>query len=215
MKINKKDLINHTIAFFGTIISIIVALQLDDWREKSELKERVEISLRSVDEEILRNQEMLQRVTSANQMYIDILEFINDHKVKERVILYEQNEIDNLDSELKQKFKLNRLSNNNGKITAKVEIRFDVILSYRLQRSNWEALKYTGYLNFTNQERIARYVNLYWLLDEFKGEYVKDFGEKLSAANSSEEMLMILKENLDRYQIILSYVNEFLADKSV
>ncbi|MFY0689268.1 MAG: hypothetical protein JXQ90_19010 [Cyclobacteriaceae bacterium] len=213
MKITKSDWINHSIAFLGMIIGILIALQLDDWREKQELQERIEIAISNVGHELDANRQGLEGIIGSNKMFIDILEFIVEHEIADGIIQFNSEE-NWLSSKQLEFVEFSEIDSTGSKIRAKVDVNFNLFLTFRIQSHNWEGLKYSGYLSLSNQEDLNEYILIYDLLNTDFGDLdILQLSKRIEAADTNEKTLNVLKENVKPYEVKLNYLNNFLDKK--
>lgn len=192
----------------------MVALQLDDWREKNELQERINKAFSNVDEELKANKEGLENIIGANNYFIGILEFIVDHQIDEGLIEFNPDELSKLFPDQVQNLQFLQIDSTKKPYSAKVDVIYNMFLSYRIKDQNWEGLKYSGYLSLSNREDLSQYVLTYELLNIGGSDYdLLDATNRLTTVNTNEERLQILQENTKRYESKLNYLNRFFDEK--
>jgi hypothetical protein len=70
-KINWSD---HIVGFFSALFGILIAFQLESWREDSERKELVTLALQNLKNEIEINKGYYEETTQFNHVFLNFIE---------------------------------------------------------------------------------------------------------------------------------------------
>ncbi len=70
---------NHTITFISTIIGILIAFQLEDWRENREEQVKIDKAEVSLFNELERNKVGLESIIKVNKDWLLYADFILSH----------------------------------------------------------------------------------------------------------------------------------------
>lgn len=166
----KIDWPNHIIGFFSALFGILIAFELEEWRDQRNQVEIARIAFENLKKEIENNRTTLHENVSANIQHLRTLQSLLhqlDNQLKFSGTSMEADSINQNFGHVVFIEKPDPLSK--GKDKPLVHIGMGNITIPSLQTSAWESAKATGALNLMNYEKVLTLSSLYnppRLLDE-------------------------------------------------
>lgn len=204
---------NHTITFVSTIIGILIAFQLEDWRENREEQSKINKAELSLVNELERNKIGLETIIKGNKDWLLYADFIMSHTYDDHLACTQQE----LDSAIKMhptRFskstfikKLDTTTNLYG-----MSFEVDVPFIFQIETATWEAVKSSGTLNFIEQNHVFWYVKTYKELERRLSTLdERELMEKLGNYDSSITLYNLVTDQTRGYEIKLDYLNRGLT----
>ena len=204
---------NHTITFVSTIIGILIAFQLEDWRESREEQTKINKAEVSLVNELERNKIGLETIIKGNKDWLLYADFIMSHTYDDHLACTQQE----LDSAIKvhpTRFskstfikKLDTTTNLYG-----MSFEVDVPFIFQIETATWEAVKSSGTLNFIEQNHVFWYVKTYKELERRLSTLdERELMEKLGNYDSSITLYNLVTDQTRGYEIKLDYLNRGLT----
>lgn len=152
----KIDWPNHIIAFFSALFGILIAFQLDEWRESSGQKRLAGEAFRLVRNETTLNKNILTENINRNKETLSTLESILPFVGRDMNFKGTYNDADSVNKENtfikviipETTMDKNRLS------VFDLHISMDQIETPEIHTSAWESAKATGALNYMSLEKV-------------------------------------------------------------
>ncbi len=204
---------NHTITFISTIIGILIAFQLEDWRENREEQAKINKAELSLLNELKRNKVGLETTIKINKDWLLYADFITSHTYDDYLACTQQE----LDSAIKMH--PTRFSNSNfikklDQTTNLYGMSFevDVHFIFQIETATWEAVKSSGTLNFIEQSHVFWYVKTYKELERRLSTLdERELMEKLGNYGSSITLYNLVTDQTRGYEIKLDYLDRGLT----
>jgi hypothetical protein len=183
---NKIDWKNHVIAFFSAMLGILIAFQLEDYRDNRQEKEKLRVTLNAIKKEIENNRTIYQ--TNINRLS-DFLEY------------FELRELTNEKGELKlTKDKFERMKakhpdrfrnwillkqQNDSSIIFDThwEFTIDTAPETGVSTSSWQAGLYEGILNRLDNNTLSQLTQIYEWVGKDIGLNEREFYENLTLSD--------------------------------
>lgn len=202
MKLNawRVDWPNHTIGFFSALFGILIAFELEEWREAKNNQEEARNALDKIKQEIQINKGALHEGVKTNLHYLDLLEqellpYIDD-KLEYRGSLKDAKEIN---SKIQAIAKVNLTDTISLDIKSSVTINMGRLLHPTIHYSAWESAKATGVINYIEYEKVLTISYLYNIpriteeLQEIRMLIRKS--DEIISKSDFEKLLIELKES--------------------
>lgn len=204
---------NHTITFISTIIGILIAFQLEDWRENREEQTKINKAETSLVNELERNKIGLETSIKENKDWLLYADFILSHTYDDHLACTQQA----LDSAIKMH--PTRFSNSNfirkfDQTTNLYGMSFEVDIPFifQIETATWEAVKSSGTLNFIEQSHVFWYVKTYKELERRLSTLdERELMEKLGNYGSTITLYNLVTDQTRGYEIKLDYLNRGLT----
>lgn len=212
----KIDWPNHIIAFFSALFGILIAFQLDEWKENSDKQMLANEAFRLVQNEtrlnktilrenINRNDSSIRKVSTVLPYLDERLNFVGTFAVADSI---------NRSNPFVRV--LLPTPPKSGKFSAPVYIGLDQIIAPDIHTSAWESAKATGALNYMALEKVDLLSLIYTntkLRDELSG--LRTVLKQTDEAKSRADIQKILS-SLDRSnRIILRELETFESYASI
>ena len=210
MKNFRIDWPNHIIGFFSALFGIMIAFQLENWRQDSHdqalatsafgnLKREVEINKNSLHETVRLNLETIRTVK-------EILALVD----RELILEGTKAKADSLNRKFSNVISIDVSNSSINNRRWPVLFNMQNITIPSLQTSAWESAKATGSLSVMSYERVASLTFVYnnaKIIDEISE--IRKLWRSLDKTNSKEEFSKLLVEMEKDHEIILRELNEF------
>ena len=160
---------NHIIGFFSALFGILIAFELEGWRDQKSQAETVFIAFENLKKEIQNNQTTLHENVSANINHISKLQGLLSRMDNGLRFSGSLAEIDSVNRNFGQVIFIEKMDPSSKNKDHFVHIGMGNIVVPSLQTSAWESAKATGALNLMNYEKVLTLSSLYnppRLLDE-------------------------------------------------
>ena len=155
MKNFRIDWPNHIIAFFSALFGILIAFQLDEWRESSSQRHLAEEAFRLVRNETSLNKNILLENIHRNDTSLSslrsVLIYVNSD-LKFQSSYEKADSINKINPFVKILTRRDRKQKNPGLLD--LHITMDRIEAPEIHSSAWESAKATGALNYMSLEKV-------------------------------------------------------------
>ena len=203
------DWSNHIVGFFSALFGILIAFELDEWKENRKEEKVAANAFVRLQQEIDINRNMLHEMVNSNLSLISDLQTKVLHKVNDRLLftgtIEEANAI-NGDSHLSA-IAFVHMHDLTTREPHKRELELHVIFSGlvhpTIHNSAWESAKTIGALNNMSYEKVLSLSSLYnpaRLLDEIAE--VRTLLRTADEIQSKADLEALLSELEDAYHII-------------
>ncbi len=211
MKLNawRVDWPNHIIGFFSALFGILIAFELDEWREAKNNQEEARNALDKIKQEIQINKGALHEAVKTNLHYLELLELellpYVDDKLEYKGLSKEAKEIN---SKIHTIARIN-LTDTLSLITkSTITINMGKLLHPTIHYSAWESAKATGVINYIEYEKVLTISYLYNIprvteeLQEIRMLIRKS--DEIISKSDFEKLLIELKEshNLIKVELV-------------
>jgi hypothetical protein len=185
---------NHTIAFFSALFGILVAFELDEWREQQNKKELSAKAFERMMEEIQFNRDMLQANITENMERMKVLnKLVNS--LDDRLLFAGSRQLaDSFNTEHSHYIYIDT-SDQSGKGIYPVTIVVASLSIPNQHTSAWESAKATGVLNFMGYEKVIALSSVYanqTLTEELS--FIRQLTKQADEINSRHDLEKYLKE---------------------
>lgn len=178
MKKIKIDWPNHFIAFISSLLGILIAFQLQDWQEKRNENEKIEITLRSIKREIESDLKIYKTNADTIGQWLDYCNFIFDHQNRgvRGMLATEKRFISFQAKNQNRKEYIKFIKKYNDSLNLyDFTLQLDVAPKSGLSTNNWEAAKSSGVLNNIDHSRMAVLTEIYYWINIDLGNSDSDF----------------------------------------
>ena len=159
----KIDWPNHAIGFFSALFGILIAFELDEWRERNNDFEVAAIAYGKLKQEVGINQSVLHETVSINLDLIALLEERLLPRMNEKLLFTgTEQEADSLNAD--EKFSTIAFIHFDPfppYASREIHIGIGNLLQPTLHYSAWESAKATGALNFMKYEKVLALSSIY------------------------------------------------------
>jgi hypothetical protein len=204
------DLPNHVIGFFSALFGILIAFELDDWREQRNQAALARIAFENLKKEIQINQNALHENITNNLDHIqDLIGILPklDHQLR---FIGTKREADSINSNFSKIIFIDNSGNEKTKRPLPVFIGMGNITTPSLQSSAWESAKSTGALNLMEYEKVLSLSFLYnhsTIIDELME--IKTLWRASDSITSKTELAKLLDEMEKSHQTVNRELQEF------
>lgn len=213
-KLKKIDWSNHTIGFVSTIIGILIAFQLEEWRENHDEQARIDKAELSLVTELQRNKAGLENVVKENHDWLAYANFMFAHLRNDKLACTQQ-ELDSISKVYPERFdnvtflrKLNRTEN-----LYNFSFEVDRHFIFQIETDAWAAAKSSGILNFMEQENVFWYVKTYKELERKLNDLTEQtMMDKLSESDSHIALYNLIETQTKVYEVKLHYTKQGLHE---
>ncbi len=196
----KVDWPNHLIAFFSALFGILIAFELEDWRESRNNQDDARNAFDKIKQEIQVNKNGLHEALSTNLKLIGLLEeeivpLLNDRLEYSGLT----NDAVSLNSRMSPIAKIILSDTTTSLIKGPVLINMGSLLQPTLHNSAWESAKATGIINYIEYEKVLSISYLYNIpritdeLQEIKMLIKKS--DEVASKSTLKKLLSELKES--------------------
>jgi hypothetical protein len=211
-RFKKIDWTNHTIGFASTIIGILIAFQLEDWRESREEVAKIKKAELSLVAELQRNRAGLENVVKENNDWLAYANFMFSHLYDDHLACTKQ-ELDSIKNVYPERFgkatfvrKISRAVN-----LYNCPFEVDRYFIFQVETDAWEAAKSSGILNYLDQQRVFWYVKTYKEIERRLSTMdEREMMEKLGEQGSIIQLAGLVAGQTKGYEMKLHFVNQGL-----
>jgi hypothetical protein len=150
----KIDWPNHTIGFFSALFGILIAFQLDDWREERNQAALAHVAFVNLQKEVQDNQTTLHENINNNLNSLHSLQNLLPRMNDRLQFTGTRTDADSLNSNFGNIVFINVRDQTNRDQAPQVFIGMGNINIPSLQSTAWESAKATGALNLMNYEKV-------------------------------------------------------------
>lgn len=151
----KIDWPNHIIGFFSALFGILIAFELDQWRESRNELELAESAFENLKKEVDINQNILRENVNLNRKAIHNMQEIVARVDNNLLFTGTRTEADSINRKFGRFLFIDTLAVPSKKTGWPVHIGIGNILVPSLQTSAWESAKATGALNYMPYEKVV------------------------------------------------------------
>ena len=158
----KIDWPNHLIGFFSALFGILIAFELEEWREHRNNQREAQEAMAKLKDEILINKNSLHEAVTANQQLISILGAQTLPQLNEHLVY--QGSIEDAKRFNKEWYPVARIEIQDStqiKITAPVHLYLNQLILPTLHYAAWESAKETGVMNSMEYDKVLTVSYLY------------------------------------------------------
>jgi len=213
----KIDWPNHLIGFFSALFGILIAFELDGWRERQNQKELVANALERMKVEIDFNQQILHSNLQHNVERVKTLHQFLDKLNNNLLFIGSLAEADSVNKYASGYLFINTdgSSENSESYPANISVSSMPMISHHT--SAWESAKATGVLNFMGYEKVLLLSSIYNytnILDELtvirqlvkKSSEITTKTEFMNFLLEMEESLIVIERELTEYDQFVNMV---------
>jgi hypothetical protein len=205
---------NHLIGFFSALFGILIAFELDSWRERKNQQELVQQAVERLKTEIRINQNSLHTTVRDNleriQALRPLIESVNGN------LLYRAtgHEIDSINKLFTGTLFIEAPTDLHKQVLAPVHVSSFALAPVSLHTSAWESAKATGVVNFMEYEKVLLLSSVYnytAIVDE--QELIRALVRKADDISTQKQLLYFLSEVEETYRVIereLSSYDQFI-----
>jgi len=210
---------NHVIGFFSALFGILIAFELDEWRERHNQKELADIAFNRMLAEIEFNQNILHANVNANMERIHVLDELTE-KLNDRLLFVgDTTEVDSINQNYADYILVEKRADSRH-AGLPVHIVVSSLVMAPQHTSAWESAKATGALNFLGFERVIALSSVYNyanIIEELKvihtlSKSADDITTKAQLKlylGEVEKSLRIVQRELSTYDQFVSILNSF------
>lgn len=205
---------NHIITFVSTIVGILIAFQLENWRENREEQNKINKAEVSLINELERNKIGLENIIKENKHWLSYADFIFSHTHDDHLAC-SQRELDSVSKIYPSRFTRTTIIKPLNKTTNlyRMDFRVDVPFIFQIETATWEAVKSSGTLNFIEQGNVFWYVKTYKELERRLSTLdERELMEKLGNYGSTITLYNLVSDQTRGYEIKLDYLNRGLSE---
>jgi hypothetical protein len=211
---------NHLIGFFSALFGILIAFELDQWREANNHREDGRNAFEKTKQEIHINKNALHETVNTNLELLDVLElevipFLND-RLEYHGTLAEARQI-NSKSGVVARIIINDTTSLSVK--APILINMGSLLHPTLLNSAWESAKATGVINYIEYEKVLAISLLYntpRITDEWheirtllrNSDEITAKSDLIKLVKELKESHLLIQSELANYDVFVSIIEQ-------
>jgi hypothetical protein len=199
----KVDWPNHTIGFFSALFGILIAFELDEWRERKKEAELAFNAWQKMKQEIEINQNALHEMVRINQSHLSTLNgYVVPYLGKDLQFLGSQSMADSINKTSNGILIIEEVKSE-SRSRYLPHIVLGNLIHPVLHFSAWESAKATGALNYISYERVQLLSSLYnstRVNDELAE--IKLLLRKAGYIQTKKELLNLMAELQEAYSVI-------------
>ncbi len=183
---NKVDWKNHIIAFFSALLGILIAFQLEDYRDDRQDKERLGITLNAIKKEIERNRIIYQtNVTKLSDFleYFELRELTNE----KGELKLNTNKFARMKAKRSDRYRNWILLKQQNDTTSIFDTHWTFIIDTApesgVSTSSWQAGLYEGVLNRLDNNTLSQLTQIYEWVGKDIGLNEREFYENLALSD--------------------------------
>ena len=193
----KIDWPNHIIGFFSALFGILIAFELEEWRDEKNQIEIARIAFENLKKEVQINQNSLRENIAINVKHLKSLQALLNRMDNQLGFIGSKEEADSINRNFSQVafIEWDDAVNKNTLVKPIVIIGLHNITIPMIQSSAWESAKATGALNLMDYEKVLSLSSLYnppRILDEL-GQ-IRNFLRNSDNILSKKELSILLSE---------------------
>lgn len=205
---------NHIITFVSTIVGILIAFQLENWRENREEQIKIKKAEVSLINELERNKIGLENIIKENKDWLSYADFIFSHTYDDHLACSQQ-ELDSISKVYPSRFTRNSFIKALTKTTNLYQMSFEVDIPFifQIETATWEAVKSSGTLNYIEQGNVFWYVKTYKELERRLSTLdERELMEKLGNYGSTITLYNLVVDQTRGYEIKLDFLHRGLTE---
>ncbi len=199
---------NHLIGFFSALFGILIAFELDSWRERRNQEEVVAQAFDRLKTEISINQNSLHSNVAINLRKIAVLKRLADKLSDNLLFMGSKPEADSINQFFHGLILIEEDERKEGK--RPVHITTSTLVMGPNHTSAWESAKATGVLNFMGYERVLTLSSIYnfsTLAEE--QNLIRQLTRKADEITTKAQLIYFLTELEESYQVIHRELQEY------
>lgn len=209
----KVDWPNHLIGFFSALFGILIAFELEEWRESKNHQEDARNAFEKTKKEIQFNKDILHEAVDTNLRLIDMLEIELLPFVSERLEF-----IGSLEAASAINLKLNPIAKIILRDTLSPSLKNPILVNMgslrhpTLLNAAWESAKATGVINYIEYEKVLSISSLYntpRITDELLA--IKTLLRNADEITTKSRLKILLKELRESHLLIQSELADYDA----
>jgi len=187
---------NHIIAFFSALLGILIAFQLDDYRDNRQENEKLQNSLHAIKNEIDNNLNIYKKNVDQLGPWFEYWKLISKAD-KDGLVTVKKNKFDSLNTKVSSRFKdWELIEQKNDSILVFLttdDVVFDFIPQTGITVSGWSAALYSGIFNRLDSDLMIKLTLIYEWIE-------KDLG-----VSDREILEDQFNEGFDDIDVIIAY----------
>ncbi len=211
---------NHLIGFFSALFGILIAFELDEWRERNNQRELADMAMERMMTEVEFNQNMLHSNVEENAfrlaVFIGLLDKLND----QLLFTGTRDEADSVNLHFANFVMMDTVNISTNHRGFPAHLDFSHLTMPAQHTSAWESAKATGVLNFMGYEKVLALSSVYnYSLITEELLFIRNLTKQADEISSKHELevylaevsesLHIIQRELARYDL---FVNMLRAD---
>jgi hypothetical protein len=204
---------NHTIAFFSALFGILIAFELDEWREQQSKKEMASKAYERMMEEVQFNHDMLQANLTENVERMRVLDKLLSN-LNDRLLFTGSLSLADSFNSIYSHYIYIDTSDRSGNGIYPANIVVASLTMMNQHTSAWESAKATGVLNFMEYEKVIALSSVYTnqtITEELA--VIRQLTKQADEITSKHELEKYLEEVQESLEIIareLAVYNQFV-----
>ena len=186
---------NHLIGFFSALFGILIAFELDEWRERHNQQELADIAFSRMLTEIEFNQNILHANVNENLNRIQVLDNLTSKLNDQLLFIGEAHEADSLNQLYSDYIHIDTDLSETDRAGKPTYIGVSSLSMIPQHTSAWESAKATGALNFLGYERVIALSSVYnysSIVEEL--EAIHNLSKKASDITTTSQLRLYLNE---------------------
>src|ERR1700755_1317393 len=144
---------DHLVGFFSALFGILIAFQLEEWRDQREREQLVSLALQNLKSEIDINKNYYGETTRFNEAFLHFLNESAPHITEELTFQGSKDLADSLSTVFPGHFSIQAAAESKKPSTAPLKVTLNISVHHPLTAA-WESAKATGALNFMDFEKV-------------------------------------------------------------
>jgi hypothetical protein len=205
----KIDWPNHVIGFFSALFGILIAFELDEWRERNNQREMALTAFERMKSEIDFNRNILHANVKQNLELIQVLNGLTD-QLNDRLLFTGSRQAADSINQTFPGYIFIETEIPDRKTGYPVHIGVGSMAMISLHTSAWESAKATGVLNFMDYEKVIALSSIYnysTIVDELLT--IRQMTRKADDITSKAQLLLFLSEAAESLNVIERELAEF------
>lgn len=198
---------NHVIGFFSALFGILIAFELDEWRERNNQREMALTAFERMKSEIDFNRNILHANVKQNLELIQVLNGLTGQLSERLLFTGSQEEADSINQTYPGYI---FIETETSEIGYPVHMGVGSMAMISLHTSAWESAKATGVLNFMGYEKVIALSSIYnysTIVDELLT--IRQMTRKANDITSKAQLSMFLSEAEESLIVIERELAEF------
>ncbi len=212
----KVDWPNHLIGFFSALFGILIAFELDQWREAKNNQDDAGNAFEKIKQEIEINKVALHETVNVNLQLLHLLEEELLPGINEKLQFKGSLEAArNINTKVNKIAMINLADTTLSKAVFSITVNIGSLLHPTLHYSAWESAKATGVINYIEYEKVLTISYLYNIpriteeLQEIRGLIRKS--DDITTKSKLQKFISELKESHFLIQTELSNYDTFVS----
>ena len=191
---------NHLIGFFSALFGILIAFELDEWREAKNNQEEAHNAFDKIKQEIQINKGALHEAVKTNLQFLELLELELVPHIDDKLDYKgSSKEAVEINAKVQAIARINLTDTLSSSIKSPITINMGSLLHPTLHYSAWESAKATGVINYIEYEKVLTISYLYnipRITDELQEiRTLIRRSDEITSRSGFEKLLIELKES--------------------